>query len=85
MSTNFNNDVRDGHGRLVGFRCFECGGVFDRMWGNTCNGCSEKERRHQELLAQLNRACHSGACDFVSHPCGLRICPRRADSAGEKP
>lgn len=35
---------------LIGFRCKECNGVFDNMWGETCNGCREKERRHQELL-----------------------------------
>lgn len=55
MSDNFNNAVRDGWGHLVGFRCFECGGVFQSMWGCTCNGCREKERRHQEMLEAIRR------------------------------
>lgn len=54
--TNFNNNVYDARGCLVGFRCFECGGLFDRMWGNTCNGCREKERRHQEMLEAARSA-----------------------------
>lgn len=37
-------------GKCVGFQCYECGGVFQSMMGDTCNGCREKERRHQELL-----------------------------------
>jgi len=39
--------------RVIGYRCRECGGVFQSMWGETCNGCREKERRHQELLAAI--------------------------------
>lgn len=37
----------------TGFRCYECGNVFPAMWGDTCNACREKERRHQELVAAL--------------------------------
>lgn len=44
---------------MVGFRCWTCGGVFDRMWGDTCNHCRETERRHQELLSALKN--RSGA------------------------
>lgn len=51
--SNFNNAVHDAHGRIVGFRCFDCDGVFQSMWGTTCNGCREKERRHQEILRAL--------------------------------
>lgn len=60
MSTNFDNSVYSPRGCLVGFRCFECGQVFDRMWGNTCNGCREKERRHQETLAALKGSASNG-------------------------
>jgi len=48
-----NNSVLNAYGHVVGYRCFECGGVFQSMWGETCNGCREKERRHQDLIAAL--------------------------------
>lgn len=48
-----NNEVRNGWGRLVGFRCFECGGIFEKMWGEVCNGCRETERRHREMIAAM--------------------------------
>lgn len=50
---SFNNSVQDARGRTVGFRCFECGDVFQSMWGEVCNGCRRKEERHQELLAAI--------------------------------
>jgi DNA-directed RNA polymerase subunit N (RpoN/RPB10) len=48
-----NNEVRDGRGQLVGFRCFECSKVVPSMWDETCNECRAKERRHQELVKAL--------------------------------
>lgn len=48
-----NNEVRDNRGAVVGFWCQECREVYQSMWGETCNGCREKERRHQEVLAAL--------------------------------
>jgi hypothetical protein len=45
-----NNEVRAGRGVLVGYRCQECDQVKSAMWGEVCNECREKERRHQELL-----------------------------------
>ena len=50
---NLNNEVRDSNGHVFGFRCRECGGIFQSMWSCTCDGCREKERRHQELLAAI--------------------------------
>lgn len=50
---SFNNAVTDWSGKVRGYRCDECGCVFDRMWGTTCNGCREKERRHKELIAAI--------------------------------
>jgi hypothetical protein len=56
---SFNNAVyaRTGNayerGDPVGYRCDECGGIFQSMWGTTCNGCREKDRRHRELIAAL--------------------------------
>ena len=48
-----NNSVQNAYGRIIGFRCHECGGVFEAMWGEVCNGCREKERRHREVLEAL--------------------------------
>jgi len=42
--------VYDGHDNTVGFRCSDCGRVFQSMLGDTCNGCQNVERRHKELL-----------------------------------
>ena len=36
-----------------GFRCYECGKVYNSMWGDTCNKCRAEERRHQEVLASM--------------------------------
>ena len=47
------NEVKDWHGKIVGFICRECGGIFESMWGNTCNSCVEIERRHQEILQAI--------------------------------
>lgn len=47
------NEVRDWRGRIIGYRCWECGNVELSMWGDTCNACREKERRHQELIAAI--------------------------------
>lgn len=48
-----NNDVYDGRGKLVGFRCSTCGDVFPSMWDVTCNRCRLEEERHAALLAVL--------------------------------
>jgi hypothetical protein len=45
------SNVRDADGRIIGFRCHECSNVVPNMWGDICNACREKERRHQETLA----------------------------------
>jgi len=50
---NFDNSVRDGRGRCVGFRCDTCGKIAQAMWGNTCNECRDTERRHRELIAAI--------------------------------
>jgi hypothetical protein len=56
------NAVTDWRDRVVGYRCRECGGVYQSMWSDTCNGCREKERRHQELLAAI-RARETSSAD----------------------
>ena len=51
-----NNEVRNRDGKVIGYECFTCGGMFQRMWGTVCNECRDKERRHQEILAAMRRA-----------------------------
>lgn len=57
-----NNDVYDGRGNLLGFRCFTCYEVFPSMWGETCNRCRDVERRHEEMLAAI-KAARSNICE----------------------
>ena len=45
--------VQDGLGRVLGYRCNTCSGVFQTMWGNICNQCRDIERRHQEILKAI--------------------------------
>lgn len=52
----FDTSVRDWRGRTIGYRCLDCGEVVQQMWGNTCNKCRDKERRHQELIAAIKSA-----------------------------
>lgn len=39
--------------RLEGFRCNICGGIFDKMWGETCNGCREKRSENKKLREEI--------------------------------
>lgn len=55
----FDNTVYSSRGGIIGFRCYECGLVKDRMWGDTCNECREKERRHKELIAAIEAAANT--------------------------
>ena len=34
-----NNEVRDGFGNVIGYRCSICYGIFPKMWGTICNRC----------------------------------------------
>ncbi|KKN49566.1 hypothetical protein LCGC14_0641310 [marine sediment metagenome] len=47
-----NNDVKNWRGKTIGFRCRECGDIFQSMWETTCNKCRREEERHQEILKQ---------------------------------
>lgn len=74
---SFNNAVRDGwnghwSNGIIGYRCYECDGIFQQMWGTTCNECRAKERRHQELVEAIkNRPVDS------SPPVAESLNPRR--------
>lgn len=47
------NDVRDCYGRLIGFRCRQCGYVKDRMWGTTCNDCRASNEQNEKLIEEI--------------------------------
>ena len=44
-----NNEVRDGFGRLIGFRCWQCDEIKTKMWGEICNSC-RAQNEHAALL-----------------------------------
>lgn len=48
-----NNEVYDGRGNSIGFRCFACGKIFQSMWDCTCNGCRKKEEQHREQIKAI--------------------------------
>lgn len=50
-----NNDVRSFNGKVIGFRCFRCGEVKDRMWGTTCNACRSKADEAAKLQAEISK------------------------------
>lgn len=48
-----NNSVKNGYGEVIGFRCWTCGGVFQSMWGETCNKCRNQESENTKLRAEI--------------------------------
>lgn len=42
-------------GKCIGFRCFQCGNIFQQMWDTTCNGCREKNNQHNELINEIKK------------------------------
>lgn len=59
----FNNTVYSPYGAILGFECYECGLVKSQMWGDACNECREKERRHRELVAAIKTMAQGKAED----------------------
>lgn len=49
-----NNEVYGRNG-VTGYRCIECGGVFQMMWGNVCNGCTRQREQHREKMNAIAR------------------------------
>jgi len=47
-----NNEVRK-NGKVAGFRCYQCGKIYQQMWANTCNGCRRKNEQHDELISEI--------------------------------
>lgn len=31
------------NGKIIGFKCSVCDGVFSKMWSTTCNSCREQK------------------------------------------
>lgn len=50
-----NNSITNWQGEIVGFRCWRCGGVFQSMWGETCNGCRHQDEENKKLRAEIRR------------------------------
>jgi len=46
---------RDCRDKLVGFRCVECGCIYESGWGNICNTCRDKERRIASTVVAMIR------------------------------
>ena len=47
------NTVRGFGGKVIGFRCFECGTIANSMWGNTCNSCRAKHEEADKLRGEI--------------------------------
>ena len=47
------NAVRDWQGKIIGFRCFECGSVSGSMWGTVCNSCRAKHDEAESLRNEI--------------------------------
>ncbi len=47
------NTVRDWTGKVIGFRCFECGKISNAMWVNTCNQCRAKHDEAEKLRNEI--------------------------------
>lgn len=54
MIDNFNNAVTN-NGRLIGYRCYRCSGVFQSMWSTTCNKCRDEESYHAAMKKGLEK------------------------------
>ncbi len=49
----YNNSVTDGWGKVIGYRCLQCGDVVQSMWGTTCNSCRKDNDKHEELIKEI--------------------------------
>lgn len=50
-----NNEVKRWDGTVIGFQCFTCGEVKDRMWGTKCNMCRNREDENAKLRNELRK------------------------------
>lgn len=42
---NYNNEVKNSDGQVIGFRCHICDEAKTKMWGTVCNECAKKNER----------------------------------------
>lgn len=49
------NAARDKNGNIIGFKCFKCGNIYDRMWGTVCNQCKKGNALGQRLLKEQKK------------------------------
>ena len=49
------NTIYGQDGKVIGFRCYTCGEVKDRMWGTKCNKCRNDERENEALRNEIKR------------------------------
>lgn len=50
-----NNSVKNGYGEIIGFRCHRCGGIFQSMWGETCNMCRYQDSENKKLREEIKK------------------------------
>lgn len=48
-----NNSIRNWQGNTVGFKCSQCGGIYQSMWGDVCNGCRKSNENNEKLIAEI--------------------------------
>ena len=48
-----NNAVTNWQGKIIGYRCFECGAVVNSMWGTTCNSCRSKHEEAEKTRNEI--------------------------------
>ena len=50
---SLNNEITDGFGHVVGFRCSRCDIVKSKMRGNICNSCRTTDEQHFKLMSRI--------------------------------
>lgn len=64
-----NNEVRDTHGNVTGFRCRQCDLVKTKMWGEVCNAChaqNDSAKAHDMRAANLARLLDAFGADLAN-------------------
>jgi len=50
-----NNEVKNWQGKVIGFKCFQCGNVYDQMWDTTCNSCRNRNDENSKLRSEISK------------------------------
>ena len=51
----FNNSVYGKSGKVIGYRCSQCGRICKSMWGTRCNTCRKSNKDIEEVKDELRR------------------------------